>query len=428
MDITHQRPYINPFSEFLYYAIIFVIPFYKWRTLIEAYPSIKIDYVLAVFLAIILLPHLLTQKKIFEYIKSNVWKWLLLFLVVDFVATVLSPYPHAAWRGFRIIVLICIYVALNLLMITEKGFKKTLPKIVIFSVTIAASTAIIGYVFKLEDWTAPVEVPAGVRAGRGVAVSANNLSLMIVFIFPLLWHWFIYSSRLFSKQIAILLMIINFIGLVSTFSRSGFLLLNITLLLLIFQYRRHFFSIRYLGIILSVFLVVMMAIVLFIPKSYIERQKSLLLGTKADTSIERRADYIPVALDAFKKHPIIGTGMYTFRIIWTKSERAQKLKVEEREAHNTYLDVLVGTGIIGLTLFLALILQCIRNFSRAINIFETIEDEETASIIKAYRISFISILIDFFTYSVIEHNFFVMGIALSGIAVKMAEELRKIRP
>ncbi|MDQ7032923.1 MAG: O-antigen ligase family protein [Desulfonauticus sp.] len=301
-----------------------------------------------------------------------------------------------------------------------------MPKVIVISVTIAALTAAIGFFFKIEDWTAPVEVPAGVLAGRGVAVSANNLSLMIVFAFPLMWHWFIYSSRAFSKQMALILMILNFIGLVSTFSRSGFLLFNITLFMLIFQYRHKFFTIRYLGVILSVFFIVIVVVILFIPKSYIERQKSLLLGTRADTSIERRADYIPVALDAFKKHPLIGTGMYTFRIIWTKSERAQKLRIEEREAHNTYLDVLVGTGIIGLTLFFALILQCIKNFSQAIKVFESMNDEETASIIKAYRISFIAILIDFLTYSVIEHNFFVIGIALSAFAVKMAEEAKII--
>ena len=85
------------------------------------------------------------------------------------------------------------------------------------------------------------------------------------------------------------------------------------------------------------------------PPSYWERQVSL---TKwQDSSIGRRQAYLIVGWQSFKEHPFLGSGTGTFRDLYSKSNYARVFAKEgsttRRFAHNTYVEVLVGSGILG---------------------------------------------------------------------------------
>ena len=161
---------------------------------------------------------------------------------------------------------------------------------------------------------------------------------------------------------------------------------------------------------------------MFIPEAYVERQKSVTLGTQADKSIMRRASYIPVALNSFKENPALGTGPLTFKNVWVNSIMARRFKMEERSCHNTYLEVLVGSGILGLIAFLVLLWRAFFNFSHAKKIFWDMGDVEMASLVGAYRLSFISVLIYFFVKSGLQHKFFLLALPLSEVALRLARD------
>jgi O-antigen ligase len=218
-----------------------------------------------------------------------------------------------------------------------------------------------------------------------------------------------------------MLIVVNLLGLMSTFSRGGFLITAFMAILILFEQRNRF-TMRYLGVILAPIAIFLLIGVMFVPEAYLQRQKSITLGREADTSTMRRAAYIDVALKSFQENPVLGTGPFTFKEVWVNSILARKFKIEERPAHNTYLEVLVGSGLVGLIIFLLLLWQALANFSYAKGIFRDMGDTEMASLVGAYRLSFISILIYFFIKSGLDHKFFLLALPLSEIALRMAKD------
>ena len=85
------------------------------------------------------------------------------------------------------------------------------------------------------------------------------------------------------------------------------------------------------------------------------------------------------------------------------------------------MEVLVGSGIIGLIIFLLLLRRAYLNFTKAIKSFQQTGNEEGVSMIRAYRLSFISVCAYLLILSGIEHKLFLLSLALSAIALKMVQ-------
>ena len=236
----------HPFLLLLYYLTIFAIPYFRWRSLSAQYPFLKIDWLLVMGIAIILIPYYLLQKRFPENLGSNLWPWLLLFFVINLISTCYSPYPAAALDGLRLLILCYMFIGLNLMFISEKGFCKILPHVLFWSVSIGAFLATIGYFFLIPMFY--VGLGKELR-GAGPTIGANNLALMSIFILPLLVHWVFYGENPLSRFFAFILISVNLLGIVSSFSRGGFLNVVLISMLILFE-QRHRFNARHLGIIL----------------------------------------------------------------------------------------------------------------------------------------------------------------------------------
>ena len=92
---------------------------------------------------------------------------------------------------------------------------------------------------------------------------------------------------------------------------------------------------------------------------------SRLLGTvNAADPTTGRAHFWTVTLDVIKHHPLIGAGLGSFGVIYTRYDTANGLYRLE-QAHNDYLQILADAGIIGALLGLSfLIILFVRGFSR----------------------------------------------------------------
>ena len=414
----------NPLVQLLYYLTIFSIPYYRWRTLTVQYPFLKIDWILVFFLVLIVIPYFLLQKRFPETLKSNLWPWLLLFFVVNLISSCLSRYPAAAFDGIRILILSYMFIALNLTFITAEGFRRIMPVVLGWSVAIGAFLSIIGYFFHITIFSVSLGLGFLGSRGYGPTIGANNMALMCIFTLPLLVHWAFYGRTPLSKLIAFVLIIVNVLGVVSTASRGGFLsLIIMSIFIFIEQSRR--FNPRYLGIIIASFGFAFLIGLVILPEAYFERQQTITKGIKADVSFSRRAGYLKVGLDSFKKNPVLGTGTLTFKKGWAKSIMSRRFKMEERPPHNTYMDILVGTGILGLIIFFLVLWRAFTNFSQGRKIFWDLGNIEMASLVAAYRLSFMSVLLYFFVKSGIEHKFFLLALPLSEVALRLARGEQK---
>ena len=92
-------------------------------------------------------------------------------------------------------------------------------------------------------------------------------------------------------------------------------------------------------------------------------------------------------------------------------------------AHNSYVEVLVGTGTIGFIVFGLIILLVLRNFHISKKRFQLNGEEGIMLLIDAYRLSLIAILISFFFLSSLYIKYLWIILALSQGALKLSKEI-----
>lgn len=408
--------------QIAYYLIIFVIPFGAYRGLSETYQFLKIHWLLATWLVLLIFFQSVVKKHISAQLKSGLWGPLVLLLIISLISALYSDYPLTSYEYLFLLVISYLYFALNLSFIDRRGFSAVLPAVIIFSVSLSSLLGLIGTVLEIPLFIV-VQSGAFTRSVGG-SIDPNNLSLMIIFTLPLLAHWFFVSQRFSMKILAGFLFLLNIGGIVLTYSRGGAIILLLTLLLLTIEHIKKLKP-RFLGLIVSFFMLFILGATVIIPATYWMRQKSVT-NVQEDRAVSRRFSYLYVGLEAFKENPVLGSGPGTFRDLYARTPYAIQYSkgYSEQEmrrfAHNTYLEYLVGTGILGLAIFILIIVMAMRNFETARANFLSRGDTKTASLVTAYRISFLSLLLYFFIYSGVYHKYFPVCLALSQIALSLS--------
>lgn len=400
--------------QLLYYAVIFSIPFFRFRQISGAAPFLKVDWLLVMALAAIVGPYVFMRKSVPLSFASNIWPWFALFFIVNLTSSLLSPYPNAAFSGIVLLLIDFAFISINLLMVDRRGFRTIMPLVLAVAVTINATLACLGYFLNVAYFRA---------GGRGIGgtIGANNAAVMGIFVLPLIMHWVWHSRKPAVTNVAIGALVINIFGIISTESRAGFVNMMLILALALYT-ERHRFHPRYLGIVMAGAGIIVMVAILAVPEQYINRQSTILEGAQADVSTQRRAAYIDVGIRSFLHHPIIGTGTQTFSQVWVNSQEALRFEREERGAHNTYIEVVVGSGLLGLAAFGLLLLQCLMNYTKAVHLYREADDAESMSLVKAYRLSFVSVLIYFIFKSGLDHKMFLLALPLSQTALTIAKK------
>lgn len=413
---------LSKYPQIGYYLIVFLLPFGAYRGLSGTYQFLKIHWIIAFWLIILLLLQFLVKKKTSIRLRSNLWPWFLIFFIISLVSALLSDYPLTSFDNLRLLLIAYMFVALNLIYISHKDFCRTLPIIIILSISISSFLGIIGYVFNLSLFAENVEIDSFKR-GIGGAIDPNNSSLMIIFSLPLLVNWFFISRIRLVKSLSIALIVVNVIALMLTFSRGGALILVVMLFLIFFEHLRKFRP-KHLGF--TIFFVIAITVAaIFLPTGYWGHIKNVNEPVK-DRAIGRRSSYLYVGWDIFKENPIMGSGPGSFRNIYASSNYAlaydRKGRANRRYAHNTYLEVLVGTGILGLIVFIILLWYALNNFHIAKKRLLLYGKKEMASIVGSYQLSFISLLIYLLLFSDLYHKYLLISLALSQVALRLSQE------
>ena len=179
---------------------------------------------------------------------------------------------------------------------------------------------------------------------------------------------------------------------------------------------------RYTGFVTGIIAVAIITAAVVEPNSYWNRLYSL--SSSADTSIGRRTAYLHVGWDAFKEDPILGAGPGTFIKLYGESMQSRRFRSKdgsyERYAHNTYVEVLTGTGLLGLAVFIAIIAVTLRNFLLARKYFALRGEENMVSLTGAYGISFLSLILYFMFLSALNYKYFWLSLAISQIALRLS--------
>jgi putative inorganic carbon (hco3(-)) transporter len=397
-----------------YYLIVFLIPFGAYRH--------KADWLLAFCLVVIVLFQFATGHRGSEILRSKLWPLLLAFFSVSSISSCLSAYPSEAIKNMLFLTVCYILFSLGLLFISINSIRRNLPLLIVWSVSICALSAVYGYFFSVEYFAENVAT-GGFKRGIGTSLDPNGLALLILFAIPLLAHLILYERRIIMRFLMAALLVINLLAMVTTFSRSGLIVLCLIFCGLLVEHANKLRP-KFLGLLISGAFLALTFLFILIPASYFERQKSLTDG--GDKAMGRRSSYLLVGWDAFKKDPLLGSGPGSFPDIFSSSKYAIKFekkgKSNRRHAHNTYLEVVVGTGILGLIIFLFIMWRALHDFSAAKKKFRIMGEREMTSLLGAYRLSFISLSIFMLTISDLYHKYLFMCLAVSQIALRCAHE------
>ena len=411
------------FPQAGYLFIVFLIPSDAFREVLGAGGTLSISKLVGLWILFVVLLSRLPRKSEPVALGSNLWVPLGLFFVVGLLSAMISGYPLMAFNGLRQLAAAYVFFALSLVFVdSETMLRRTLPRAIVAGVALSAVLAIAGFIFDIP-WLAVSAEPeaSSIKQGVGGANDPNVFSAMIIFSMPLTVYLFREAKRARIRLLMVAIFLVSIGAVVLTYSRGGALIAAVMLLLLVVEHwhRLRVVYIGWVGLVLMGALALTLAIV---PPSYWQRQKSL--ADASDESLARRFSYLVVGWDAFQHDPILGAGPDTFRSLYAESQSGYAFAINEddarRYAHNVYLDVLVGTGCLGLGSLLVVLAMAVRNFTRAARELAAAGRVSLAGAVRAYRLAFFSLLLYVLILSIFYEKFFWLSLALSQVALNLA--------
>lgn len=161
-----------------------------------------------------------------------------------------------------------------------------------------------------------------------------------------------------ARRFMILVAAVGTMGTVMSFSRSAFLTYMMVIFALGLRYGRHrnFGSAAALGVILLV------AMLPFVPAQYFARIGTIFSSNSGDWTLGRRLTYNVIGLELLRQNPLLGIGPGNFYAEFTDPayRYLPGRTLGGRQLHNMYLSIAVEYGLVGITVFGALIAQAFR--------------------------------------------------------------------
>jgi len=406
---------------FLFYGIVLLIPFGAYRGLGGAFSFVRLHWIFAAILAVLVSIRILVRKKFPEPLYSSRAPALIaVFFLVNILAALGSKFPMVSAEYMLLFSAAYLLVFLGVIVVDFKGFALTLPRVIIGSVFISSLLAVTGWLFHIKLFLSP-------NSGRatGLSPEPNNMALMNLFSLPLVVYFLLTARRLWVRLLLLLIIVVDVTAVMSTFSRGGALIMGISCLLILWEFRHRILP-KNLGFLFGAIGLAAVLLLTLTPEAYMQRIHSLNRSTD-DFSLRRRASYLVVARDLIPNLPLLGYGPGTFSSLYEQTELGREFKHKssshgKRAAHNTYIEVIIGSGIIGLAAFLALLGYSLRSFSRARRMFLIAGQENLALLTSAYRLSLIILMIYLVIASLEFHKYLLVALAASQIALHFARK------
>jgi O-antigen ligase len=264
--------------------------------------------------------------------------------------------PFAVWRGgafntvfFRFSkgVIVCLLVAMLVTRFTE------LRRLFWIQATSLSIMTIVSVV--KHD-------PSGRMGGAlgGAFENPNDLAINIALNWPLCFAFFLLADKGWKKAVWASAMFVMVIGVVLTYSRSGFLSMMICAAVSLYQFglkgkRIHLLALAAVAPV--IFAVVAPAAGLY-PQVWIARMESTVLGNIKNSedrgSKEARTELLKISVREMAEHPIAGVGPGNFQIFG-----------DWKVAHNTYTEIGAEAGVPALIIFVCLMGCTLWNLRRA---------------------------------------------------------------
>lgn len=266
--------------------------------------------------------------------------------------------------------------------------------------------------FALYNFVTGAMVDQGVNQDRlrgnegALTKNPNDLALMVNLLVPLTVGLFLASKEAWQRVILIIAIGVEAVTVVLTYSRGGAVTLAAIVMTYVWKLRhRQERSLIYAGL-LAVLLVLPL-----LPSSYFDRI-STIVNVEADRtgSAQERWSDMMTAAKTVLANPVIGAGM-GMNILAMREARGGWLGV-----HNVYLEHALDLGLVGLALFLALLVSCMRS---AADVQRRKVPAELSFLAQGIQVSLIAYAVAAIFHPVSYHIYFyyIGGLAIAARAI-----------
>jgi O-antigen ligase len=205
------------------------------------------------------------------------------------------------------------------------------------------------------------------RASLSDTIDPNAVAASLVFGFPFALGLILGNNSLSKRLFGLLTSLLIIIGVVITFSRTGFIALSAGLIYVIYSYLRKSKN-KFSGLVIIAFLI--FGVLWFAGGVGINSSINARLGSLS-TLNDPRIEIWKVVITAFKSSPIFGIGLGAFPTSYLtyRDLTPNLLRIWDglRDPHNIYLQILSETGLIGGILFSAILFTTIKYCLKLIN-------------------------------------------------------------
>lgn len=261
--------------------------------------------------------------------------------------------PLSYWPGGSLALLTEMYLKALAIFWLLANVVTTLPRLRLIAMLLILCSVPLAYTGLKNFFTANV-VSVGqtgviriIGYQNSLALNPNDLALMLNLILPLSVATFLAAARPSLRFVCLLIIALNVLAVILTFSRAGFLGLATLGLIYFVKLLRRPGSDRPWAIAA---LLAMMLSVPLLPSRYVDRIGTIT-SIEADTTGSSRERWrgTVAAIRSVKAHPIAGAGIGMDMLALNEMKGPRWLRV-----HNVYLQHAVDLGLPGLVLFLVL--------------------------------------------------------------------------
>lgn len=406
---------IGRYPQYGYYLIIFLIPMSAWQGLMEKYPFLTISKLVGVWVIIISLIMVVLNRQLFNRLKSRIWVPLAFLYLVCTISVMFSGFDSEGITFLRRLAVAYSFVALTLFFVRRFEMKTVIPMVLISSTGLAALTGTLGKLLHIDSLMIAVQARNITDRAVGATSNPNFFAAMVILSLPLI-AYYIFSKPSWKWKIVLsLLFLNNCYAVFISYSRSQLLVLIAVLFILVLEHIRKL-RLKYIGFVMAALMVLLAGAAYKLPQTTLWSRMATLQQPTDDRSLQRRASYYKVAYDSLKTHFFWGSGPGSYTRQYEKSLLSAAFSDSSegfaRSAHNTYLELLTETGILGFACFIWMLATGIRAYVDTARI-SCDDPEMDDGFIRSMGYSMLSFMMSMFFFSNLQHKYLWMFIGLA---------------
>ncbi|MCH4898952.1 MULTISPECIES: O-antigen ligase [unclassified Pseudomonas] len=373
-------------------------------------------------LAVILMLQLAMHQIPSDRLRSNIWRFLIAFMTLYFLSLLNTDDMGMSLGHLREISVGLILFVITLLIGRELNLD-LFARLVTLAVSTTCAMAMFSTKFQDQGRAA------------GLLEDPNAFALLIAFAIPLALLLVIRSPNLLHRLFwgGCCLLLLG--GMTKTESRSGLVVLALSLVIGCWHYRAQLARIRprHLGFAMLGAAIVIPLAIYAMPAGYIARIQSLSVlsaGAKGhnDESLGRRASYIVVGSQMIRENPLLGSGPGTFPLHYATTGYAKAFSANRkigdlyRRAHNTYLEIFSELGVPAGLMFVGMLGLGLYNLARARTAWMLRRDWQQADLMTHLGVSFLSLTLFLMFLSAPNQKYVWIMLAMTSVLRLKAEQ------